>query len=414
MDDRETLSVAVEVYRKLHEPQFFRRNVEGFFEDECYEEINRKLESAGLLIRSDPLTKKLEFSVPSRNNAFFAKNLDELIESPDRQLSIPSSFFLAEDDFFFCEGCLNVPDVVKKYFDVSKFANILVELSDYHDKKGNIKAIFLHGEKLEVNLGFKVGDLKELPNLNDFIDTFVDSDLHKEQKVIIIKSVLIEMLKSSEINQLNLSSLIVRFSEFYERVRANYTLYVSEFSFEKIKELVEKEVFEFAIKLNKAFSDIQNQLLAIPVALILAGTQMKPGEQNVWLNISVFTGLIIFSLFVSLLVRNQTNTLNAVRRECDSQWESIKTKHQNVRPLLEKHYSTLKMRYISQRAKLFIVDLILSLSILGAMWVLFFYLQKESEFTAALKVGSIIGTVYLGLDFLLSWVVNKLMKTNRQ
>lgn len=403
MENCEVLTVAVEIFRKLRSPVLHSRNIEGFVDEVGFDEAVADLEEAGLIIASNQDTRKIEFSAPSKNDAFFAKNLCELIESPDRQLNIPRCFFIAEDDFHYKRDQVDIPEKLKHYFEISRFANILISLSDYHEKKGNFKAIFLHGEKIELNLKFDAADLKELASLNEFIDKFVESDLHKEQKAIIIKSVLLEMLKSFEINQLTLPSLVDRFSDFHERVRANYTLYVSEFSFEKIREQVEKEVFDFSVKLNKVFSDIQNQLLAIPAALILAGTQMQAGSVNMWRNLSVFAAVIVFSLFVSLLIRNQTNTLKAIKRECDSQWNSIKSKHKNVQPLLEKHYSILRIRYISQRIKLFVVEIILSMSILGTMWLLFSYLGKIDEMWASLKTGLWFGIGYLTLDICLPY-----------
>lgn len=408
MEDSDALAVAVNAYRKLREPQLSGRSVEGLVDADIAEQTKTDLERVGLFTRLDPETLKIEFSVPSKNNAFFAKNLHDLIESPDRQLNVPECFYIAEHDFYRKDSKLEIPARFYKlscYIDISRLANILIGLSDYHEKKGNIKAVFLHGEKLELNLKFGPEDLKELANLKDFIETFVDSTLHKAQKTIIIKSVLIEMLKSSEIERLTLPCLIGRFAEFYERIRANYTLYVSEFSFEKIKAQVEKEVFEFAVKLDKAFSDIQNQLLAIPAALILAGTQMEHGDEKAWKNISIYVGLIIFSLFVSLLIRNQTNTLKAIKRECDSQWQSIKSKHKNVGPLLETHYSALNLRYISQRIKLHIVDVILATSMLATLWLLFFYLGKANEITTALMIGVKFGAVYIILEPLISWLL---------
>lgn len=189
---------------------------------------------------------------------------------------------------------------------------------------------------------------------------------------------------------------------------------MSEFSFEKIREQVEKEVFDFSVKLNKTFSDIQNQLLAIPAALILAGTQMKEGSENLWINLSLFAGLLIFSLFISFLLRNQTNTLHAIKRECDSQWHAIKSKHKNVKPLLEEHYSTLKDRYLSQRIKLIIVDGILSLSILGATWLLFSYLVEGDQVLSSLKIGMWFGLGYVVLDVLANNLLKMLRKFARK
>ena len=263
--------------------------------------------------------------------------------------------------------------------------------------KSTPKAIFLHGEKLELSLSYKPDDLKPLVGLKQFIAEFVDADIHKEQKITIIKSVLIEMLKNNEIDRLTLPCLISRFSEFLERVNANYQLYVSEFSFDKIKAQVESEKLEITLKLNKVFSEIQNQLLVVPIALILIGSQMKLSNTFTPTNISIWCGAIVFGIFMSLLIRNQCSTLKAIKLEMDSQWIGIRSKHKFVAEKLGTHYSQLKNRYWLQRFFLMIISFIIATSIVGSTIFLLYNSGSLNIYKEVIYFGSYGGAIYLAL-----------------
>lgn len=353
------LDAAIHVYRLFEEKAINARQVTGILPEGKYLACKNELESCGLLLSFKDGTRELEFKLPSENDALFAIDMDDLLKAPSRLLSAPHRFYLADIDYLFFEGGSSVPELVKGYLDASLFASTLNEISD-HSLPLVPKAIFLQGEKLELSLCYSSSDLSELKGLKKFIFDFVKAEIHKDQKATIIKCVLIEMLKNNEIDRLTLSCLIRRFSEFLERVNANYQLYVSEFSFEKIKEQVEGEKFEFTLKLNKVFSDIQNQLLAVPIALVLASSQMKPVSGLSLLNMSIWCGVLIFGVFMSLLVRNQRSTLNAIKLEIDSQWSNIQTKHKFVADRLGTHYCYLRSRQRSQQFFLVLISLIVS------------------------------------------------------
>jgi hypothetical protein len=393
------LDAAVEVYRSFNEKTLTGRQVIGKLSEENYSKCKAQLENYQLLLASWDDKMELEFTLPSETNALFAIDMDDLLRAPSRLLTPPERFYLADIDHVFKQGGGDHPDKVKSYINVSLFASTLNDISD-HSLPLVPKAIFLQGEKLELSLSYSSGDLKILEGLNEFIDNFVKADIHKDQKATIIKGALIEMLKSSEIDQLTMSCLIRRFTEFIERVNANYQLYVSEFSFEKIKEMVETEKFEFTLKLNKVFSEIQNQLLAVPLALVLVSSQMKIVSGLSFLNVSIWCGVLIFGFFMSLLIKNQRSTLNAIKLEIDSQWRSIEAKHRFVAGRLGQNYSHLRKRQKTQSLNLFLVDAIVSIAISGSTVLLLYNSQGLHLYQDVLYFGFLGGVVYLLLALL--------------
>ena len=404
------LDTAIRVYRLFESKAIHARQVTGVLPDSEYSVCKSELENLDLLLSCKDDSRELEFTLPSENDDLFALNMDDLLRAPSRLLSPPRRFYLADIDYLFTDRGTNIPDLVKGYLDASLFASTLNGISD-HSLPLLPKAIFLQGEKLELSLSYSSGDLIKLEGLDQFISDFVKAEIHKEQKATIIKGVLIEMLKNNEIDKLTLSCLIKRFSEFLDRVNANYQLYVSEFSFEKIKEQVESEKFEFTLKLNKIFSDIQNQLLAVPIALVLVSSQMKMASGLSFLNMSIWCGVLVFGVFMSLLIRNQRSTLNAIKLEIDSQWHSIQAKHKYVAGRLGTHYYYLRRRQNSQYLFLMLVSLIVSVSIAVSTILLLYNSNSLHLYKEVLYFGGLGGVGYLFLS-LMWWLLSKHLATN--
>ncbi|WP_139309789.1 hypothetical protein [Teredinibacter haidensis] len=407
------LDAAIHVYRLFEEKSINGRQVTGILSKKDYKNCKDELQKFDLILNVKDETREIEFNLPSESDALFAKDMDDLLIAPSRLLSLPKNFYLADIDYFFSGESESLPDLVRGYMDASKFASTLNNISD-HSLPLVPKAIFLQGEKLELSLTYSSSDLVILEGLDKFILDFVEAEIHKDQKATIIKGVLIEMLKNNEIDRLTVSCLMKRFSEFLERVNANYQLYVSEFSFEKIKEQVESEKFEFTLKLNKVFSDIQNQLLAIPIALVLVSSQMKLANGLSFINMSIWCGVLIFGIFMSLLIRNQRSTLNAIKLEIGSQWNSIQDKHKFVANRLSANYSYLKSRQKTQERFLFLVSLIVSLSIAVSTVLLLYNSQSLHLYKDVLRYGFIGGVIYLLLSLIWRVVNIRLLKEKTQ
>ena len=389
------LLVAVKVYSSLVERHIQSRRAVGLLAEKDYKNLKKQLADNDLLLVFLDEKFSVEFELPADKDEFFGKNIDDLLEAGSRLLEPPASFYLAEEDFLYQGSTEKLPDHIKNYFDTALFASILLKLADHSIPKGRPKAIFLHGEKLELDLRYKSKDINRLRGLRDFIDEFVDSEIHNIQKITIIKLVLLEMLKNNDGDSLTLPCLLERFSEFTERVNANYQLYVSEFSFDKIKSQVEKEKFDFTLKLNGVFSDMQSQLLAVPIGLVLVGSQMKMTDGFSATNITLWLSVIIFGFFMSLLMRNQRSTLKAIKIEIDSQWIVIESRHRYVAERLGFHYKQLADRYRLQRWFLMLVSFIISGSIVGSTALLLHRSQAHESINEVLFFGVIGGMTYL-------------------
>lgn len=333
-----------------------------------FEALRTALDNAGLLINAKAANRALESYVASG----FFESLDDVLASPARRITAPSRFYLADLDCLYSGNVAESPPVVRHYLAATNLYALLAKEADHQGGVGEAKTlVFLHKEKIEITPNYATADLQELQGLNAFESDFITSETHEEQKRTIVKTVLVEMF--SEQKKLPFSKLLACFDEFFEKIRASYQLYVAEFSFQKVKAEVEKEKLDAMVKLNKVFSDIQSQLLAVPVALVLVGGQME--DKGVWVskNVLIWLGAMVFSILMDMLIRNQRHTLKAVKHEIDQQRQQIASKYQAVASRFESAYQEIDERHIHQQRLISVVDLLVAGCLFITTVLLFVY-----------------------------------------
>ena len=222
-------------------------------------------------------------------------------------------------------------------------------------------------------LDYSSEDLVELKGVAAFAKDFINTDAHVEQKKTIVKSILLEMKKEAEADRFSIGLIMSRFDEFSRRVSSSYQLYVSEFSFQKIKAEVEKSKFEALAKINKVFSEIQNQLLAVPVALVVVCGQMEVSNGFSLKNLFIMAGSLVFAIFMFFLILNQRNTLRTIFLEMTAEWDLIKGKHNAVKLKFDEPYKLLRKRYRYQSILLEAVGLVVLVSFSITVGMFFYY-----------------------------------------
>ncbi|UBH29235.1 hypothetical protein [Aeromonas enteropelogenes] len=231
------------------------------------------------------------------------------------------------------------------------------------------------------------------------------------RKKTIIKTVLFEMFSGRE--NVPLLDLLHQFDDFMKRVHASYQLYVSEFSFEKVKEQIEKEKLDATMKINKIFSDIQNQLLAVPAALILAGGQMIKEDSWSTKNISIWLGVVVMSIFMTMLIRNQRNTLQAVKKEIDQQWLQLEGKYHSVASRFRNSYKQLNTRSCHQEWLIKIISFLVTLSLLVTTLLLLYYSVSIPLLIASCKIGVGVAFILFLIEIAICFIM-KCCKSDEQ
>src|SRR5690606_33188115 len=136
-----------------------------------------------------------------------------------------------------------------------------------------------------------------------------------------------------------LADILARFEAIAIDARHSLAMYMDEFSVAKVKGEVERQNLDDTISLNKTLADIQNQLLALPAAILLAGATIKGGEGL--RNYAVLFAVIVFTIYVWILASNQKHAVDAIgtqiarRKSTAAQMPS--GSNANLLPLLNSH-----------------------------------------------------------------------------
>lgn len=346
------------------------RNAEGVLPEHLnFQQVLSCLEEHDLRgPMDDESSRRLEFSFPAN----YFVSMEEFLLAPARRVTAPKDFYIEELSYRHSRDGAAPPQAVAAYLHAVRLFSLLAQVADDKRQVGSVVTlVFLNQQKLEITADYQLADLGSLSSLDTFEQEYIASPTHQQQKHTIFRSALFGMFSSSR--EVALADLINRFPELVEHVESSYQLYVSEFSFQKIKAEVEREKLEFTAKLNKVFSDIQNQLLAVPAALILVGGQMEAGLAWSVKNLLVWFGAVVFSILMNLLIRNQHHTLNAVKLEIDQQWQLIQGKHRQVAQQFRTSYTQLYARYNHQRILLGTVSALVAVALAFATGLLLWY-----------------------------------------
>lgn len=260
-----------------------------------------------ILRASSAIERRIEFR-PGLAGVF--QNLAEFLGGQNRR-RIPAVFTIR--DLGYTHGSSqSMPAEVKNYFDAVKLWSKLAEFAEYAKDKGT-ELLFIQSFDSQVWLvpEYTADDLALLPQLDEFITQYFNDKHHRDQKRNIVRAALLEIFKDQR--RAKLAELLKVYRDFVDRVKSSYALYTSDFSFERLKSEVSQQNQEDTLRLNKTLSEIQNQLLALPAALLAAGAGIKLGAWHV--NLAILTAIALYAWFMHQLVCNQKSSVDAIGSE---------------------------------------------------------------------------------------------------
>lgn len=259
-------------------------------------------------------------------------DLDHYLKKDSRRLDVKplKPFYIYE------LGVKYIPDTncankkINNIFIIADLFSNLKLISDLQGDNGNKSFIIFVGKKnLKINSEYSADDLNgDLILVKSFIRDYIQNDFHQEDRHLSIINGLHESYKNTEIS---LSDFLKNFDTFYRMVKSNFQLYMDKFSFNDFKNQVEEDRREYTIKINKVFSDMQNQLLTLPIATLLAAGQIVfvSSTSDFIKNTLIMIGIIVFCVFVLMQISNQKVTLDALDEEIKSRKQAMAEKDES-------------------------------------------------------------------------------------
>lgn len=190
------------------------------------------------------------------------------------------------------------------------------------------------------------------------IGSLLPDDVHRKQREAILATAVIEMTRPLPEAE-RFRYLLRNAGDLRKRFEDGYRLFAAGFSYEKLRDQVEAARVEYAGKIHKVFSEIQNQLLGIPVATIVVATQMKNAPSfgyEFLVNTAVLVGCWVFAILMVLLVRNQKHTLGVLKDEIERQRRQLQKDYAAVAASFADTFSYLSRRAGAQQVVLWVID----------------------------------------------------------
>lgn len=278
-----------------------------------------------------------------------ADSFDDVLRFPGGRIREPRFFVIEQGCSSFDE---DPPSLQLRYRQVLEFVRLLSESAAYLDKEGQ-ELIFLVEGKFSVPVTYTAADLETVDSgsLDALLGRFVH-DTHREQKLEILAKGIhaagasIERTKRFACLLGDLPALLKKFDE-------GYRLFAADFSYEKIRDQLEATRLEETAKIHKTFSDIQNQILSIPVATIVVATQLKQAqawEPAFWVNSAILAGVWVFVILTAYVLNNQLQTLDVIKDEITrKKAKTLIEKYADVQDIVSATFPKLEERLSTQR-----------------------------------------------------------------
>lgn len=299
----------------------------------------------------------ISIRAPSHKLGLLVHDFDALFNAPDASFTEPAAYYVI--DARYARGDETVPAVLMRYRALLTVIALLREAANYVSDLQR-ELVFIGEEKTVVPISFSATDLPATIEAQaKRLRSLFDGATHRDEKTGLLADAVVEIVRSQRRVD-RFVYLIANLETLCDRVEKGYRLFVSSFSYSKVKKDIETARLDYVGKIHKTIVEIQGQLLGIPVATIVVATQLKqPGRCDVafWTNTAVLLGAWIFIGLLWLAVRNQRHTLDTISLEMTAQRERLDREEAALRDDFVGIYDDLDKRVRWHRMVLLIVGL---------------------------------------------------------
>jgi hypothetical protein len=311
---------------------------------------------------------RVELGDPATGLGLLADTFDDVLLFPRGRSVVPRFFWLeyrlAHND----KGLNDIP-LYALYKLVIELVSLLANAAAYFDKDTE-ELVFLKPGKISLPVKYMTSDLSNVstPSLQILLKQFDSSDKLREQLLPILADAVVKHVCGLEPSR-RFASLLSHLPEVLKDFDDGRRLYVSSFSYERVRSQLEADMLDELAKINKTFADVQGQILGIPVATVLVATQFKLATDwgpQAWVNTSVLIGVLVFVILANFVMRNQLYTLDALAIEIKRKKDKVLDEYVIVKDIVSGTFPKLESRLKLQRLAFFSVQVILVVGFLAA------------------------------------------------
>lgn len=318
---------------------------------------------------------ELDVNDPKISIGIIATDLEDLLIAPKARIREPVRYYVISDKFSKTDTI--IPHSIECYRSVINLVELLKQAAAYLDEDAG-ELIFVHEGKYKLPIEYVASDVLQIDIVSIFrlLESF-ENDTHKDQKLAILAKSVQTVCNAAKPKE-RFSILLEHLAELLKSFSEGYRLFVADFSYDKIVNQLEVAKLEEIGKIHKTFTDVQNQILGIPVATIVVATQMKAANDigyEFWVNTAVLIGCWVFSVLSIFVLHNQLHTLMAIGSEISRKKQQMIKDYKAVEDLITKSFPLLEARLESQQRAFRVVDAILVVGLILSH-VVYFLLTK--------------------------------------
>ncbi|MBJ9307224.1 hypothetical protein [Citrobacter freundii] len=279
----------------------------------------------------------------------FHFTFDDYLRNSKNRIKEPSNYYIVSINYH--NKDVDTPTLISKYRSVLSLVTLFKECSAYLDES-SVELVFVDSNVLKIPVNFTSEDLALINEsvIKKIIANFAE-DTHKDQKLTILASG-IKSLCESKTKDSSFSFMLRNLKLLLESFHKGYKVFVSGFSYEKILDQLRVAKIEEMGKIHKVFSDIQNQILGIPVATIIVATQMKQAhdwDAQALINTIIVLGALFFTAMILFVLFNQWQTLNAISDELQYKKDQAENNYKAIYTDIQATFVSLSRRLRMQK-----------------------------------------------------------------
>lgn len=260
-------------------------------------------------------TIKLKWKIATNGSVLFFNSYADLLENHKSVFRGENldQFYIAQDNVLSTEDGEN--SRLATLTSVVNLISLLSKIAHYHDEKTKedvFRLVFILTEKdthkpyvlktLFQEIDLSIGAIG-LSTLNELVEAQDKNYAHSSEKLGIFRFALANVISQCPPSDNEFSYLLKHWSELLTEYKASFDIYISGFSFNKVRTELAKAEIELASSLSKVMNDITGKLFGIPISLVALISMLK--LESILENLVLVFGTLLFSLIVSGLVKNQ-------------------------------------------------------------------------------------------------------------
>jgi hypothetical protein len=337
------------------------------FEDsqirEIYYTINNNTANHNKLVIGDEVEVLIDLSKFPK----YFENFSDFIDSNKYKLEL-DDFYINELDYH--HQVSEVNETVNNFLHLQELIAFLLNLSTYEKiTKGFLELFFHKPDKIcSIIIDYKIEDIKNL-KINNSIQELTQHVFEKSDQETRRKLFSNEMINLLSIDGFLFNNVLKNWDSIDNSYRSSFQIYLSEFSFEKIKTSSQEYFHELTDRIYSTIHKFSAYILAIPVAYILILRFFDfDGENFVKDTFLLVIGLLYFIIIWFVLLNNLSKAFETIEKDIDKFLNRIKGE-ENLTEITKSLSNQKKKLIPSQKRKIIIVrvvSILILLMILGA------------------------------------------------